>query len=49
VPVASEITSFTVKPKRNLNPGAVLPVALGVPVLLILFLFALNALRSRED
>jgi len=49
VPVAGEITTFTVAPKRNLNPGAVLPVALGVPVVLILFLFIPNAARKRDE
>jgi hypothetical protein len=48
VPIASEITNLTVRPKRNLNPGAVLPVALGVPLILIVLLFILNVARKRE-
>ena len=36
IPQVSSITSFHVNPKRNLNPGQVLPVALGMPIVLIL-------------
>ncbi len=48
VPVVSDITRFTVKPKRNLNPGMVLPVALGTPVLLVLLLFIVNVSRKKR-
>ncbi len=47
-PTVSRITTLRVEPKHNLNPGAVLPVALGVPVLLVLFLFTIAALRKKE-
>ncbi|MGB8657524.1 MAG: hypothetical protein WCE90_07030 [Candidatus Zixiibacteriota bacterium] len=36
IPQVSSITSLQVNPKRNLNPGQVLPVALGTPIVLIL-------------
>lgn len=47
-PWVSEITRFHVAPKKNLNPAQVLPVALGVPVLLVFGLFLL-AYRRRVD
>lgn len=34
-PITSRLTQFKVKPKINLNPGQVLPVALGMPILLL--------------
>ena len=45
VPEVSSITHFQVNPKRNLNPGKVLPVALGTPIVLIFGLFLLNYKR----
>jgi hypothetical protein len=45
VPQVSSITHFQVNPKRNLNPGKVLPVALGTPIVLIFLLFLLNYKR----
>lgn len=45
LPEVSSITHFQVKPKRNLNPGKVLPVALGTPIALIFLLFLLNYKR----
>jgi len=36
IPQVSGTISFHVNPKRNLNPGQVLPVALGMPIVLIL-------------
>jgi hypothetical protein len=45
VPEVSSITHFQVNPKRNLNPGKVLPVALGTPMVLIFLLFLLNYKR----
>jgi hypothetical protein len=46
-PQVSNITHFNVRPKRNLNPGQVLPVALGTPVLLALLLLLLGYRRLR--
>ena len=49
VPQVSTVTHFIVNPKRTLNPGHVLPVALGVPVLLA-FLLTLNSYwRQRRE
>ena len=48
VPEVSSITHFQVNPKRNLNPGKVLPVALGTPIVLIFLLFLLNYKRHRS-
>jgi hypothetical protein len=45
VPVVSRITKFSVRPKRNLNPGQVLPVALGTPIILLFVLLLLSQLR----
>ncbi len=45
IPVVSRLTHFTVAPKINLNPGQVLPVALGTPLIITLVLFALNYRR----
>ncbi|MDE1925071.1 MAG: hypothetical protein KGH79_02740 [Patescibacteria group bacterium] len=47
-PQVSEITQFHVAPKKNLNPAQVLPVALGVPILLVFALFLL-AYRRKVD
>ncbi len=41
-PLISTLTHFHVSPKRNLNPGQVLPVAFGVPILLLLLFAFLN-------
>ncbi|TRZ50194.1 hypothetical protein D4Q80_00710 [bacterium] len=46
MPIASKLVYFKVSPKKNLNPGHVLPVALGEPILII---FAFLALRYRKD
>ncbi len=48
VPQVSTITHFDVAPKKNLNPGQVLPVALGTPVVLIILMF-LVSYRRRVD
>jgi hypothetical protein len=48
LPIVSTITRFDVKPKKNLNPGQVLPVALGTPILLICLLMILNYRRLRK-
>ena len=45
-PVASDLTHFTVKPKINLNPGKVLPVALGMPILLLALMAIIQYRRS---
>ena len=47
VPQVSTVTRFIVNPKRTLNPGHVLPVALGMPVLLA-FLLMLNSYRRQR-
>lgn len=48
-PDVSTITHFNVLPKRSLDPGHVLPVALGEPLLLVVVLALLNyRRRSRE-
>lgn len=41
LPRASSIVQFNVNPKINLNPGEVLPVALGMPIILTCILFIL--------
>jgi hypothetical protein len=46
MPQVSGITSFHVNPKRNLNPGQVLPVALGMPIVLILIFSIVNYKRQ---
>ncbi len=48
LPQVSSITHFNVSPKINLNPGQVLPVAFGIPIILIVILFFLNS-RRRVD
>ena len=45
-PIASKLVYFNVLPKKNLNPGHVLPVALGEPILIV---FAFLVLRYRKD
>jgi hypothetical protein len=45
-PVTSTITRFLINPKKNLNPGQVLPVALGTPILL---LFIMSAIQYRRN
>jgi len=46
IPQVSSIVHFTVKPKLNLNPGQVLPVALGTPIVLLFMLLLLNYKRN---
>jgi hypothetical protein len=48
-PEVSNIVQFHVKSKHNLNPGHILPVALGTPILLIFFLLLLSYRRRVED
>lgn len=45
MPEVSKITHFQVYPKRNLNPGKVLPVALGMPILIIFVMSLVNYRR----
>jgi hypothetical protein len=49
LPQTSGITQFNVNPKINLNPGQVLPVALGTPVILTGILFLLAHRRRVGD
>ena len=49
LPQVSAITQFNVSPKRNLNPGQVLPVALGTPIMLIFILFMLSYKRRVDE
>jgi hypothetical protein len=46
IPQVSGTTTFQVNPKRNLNPGRVLPVALGTPIVLILIFSIANYKRQ---
>jgi len=48
LPIASSITRFTVQPKKNLNPGQVLPVALGMPILLLAIIFIIQYRRNKK-
>jgi len=48
VPEVSSQTTFNVNQKRNLNPGKVLPVALGMPLVVGFLLLLLNHRRQRE-
>jgi hypothetical protein len=47
-PVISRVTYLKALPKRNLNPGNVLPVALGEPILLVFGFLLLRFLRTRK-
>ena len=46
IPQVSSIVHFTVKPKLNLNPGQVLPVALGTPIIVLFIMLSLNYGRN---
>jgi hypothetical protein len=48
-PLVSTMTRFQVNPKRNLNPGQVLPVALGTPLVLILLFLVATYKRQRRE
>jgi hypothetical protein len=48
-PQVSTVTHFSVAPKKNLNPGQVLPVALGTPIVLICLLFFISYRRKVEE
>jgi hypothetical protein len=45
-PVVSSLTQFKVMPKKNLNPGQVLPVALSTPILLLVVMALIQYRRS---
>ncbi len=47
-PVTSVLTYFNVKQKKNLDPGHVLPVALGEPLVLLLAFGLLNFYRNKK-
>jgi hypothetical protein len=49
LPQVSSVTQFNVSPKRNLNPGQVLPIALGTPIVLIFILFMLSYKRRVDE
>ena len=49
LPQVSAITQFNVSSKRNLNPGQVLPVALGTPIILIFILFMVSYKRRVDE
>jgi hypothetical protein len=48
MPVTSRLVYFKVNSKRNLNPGNVLPVALGEPVFLVFVLLGLKYYRKKK-
>jgi len=48
-PLVSKITHFHVSHKQNLNPGKVLPVALGMPVLILFIMSLINYKRQKEQ
>ncbi|MCX6843984.1 MAG: hypothetical protein NTX53_17105 [candidate division WOR-3 bacterium] len=49
LPVISRLTYLKALPKRNLNPGNVLPVALGEPILLVFGFLLLRFWRTRKS
>jgi hypothetical protein len=48
LPVISRVTYLKALPKQNLNPGNVLPVALGEPILLVFGFLLLRFWRTRK-
>jgi hypothetical protein len=48
MPIASKLVYFKVLPKKNLNPGHVLPVALGEPLLIVFGFLALRYWRDKK-
>ena len=48
-PVVSMMIHFHVSPKKNLNPGKILPVAIGIPLLLLVVLGLINYIRKRQQ
>jgi hypothetical protein len=49
IPEVSKITHFHVSPKQNLNPGKVLPVAFGMPILILFIMSIINYKRQKEQ
>ena len=47
-PVTSSKISLDVAPKLNLNPGNILPVAFGVPAVLMGIFGSMNYIRGRK-
>lgn len=47
-PLTSSITHFTVSPKHNLVPGHVLPVALGMPLFLLIIMMVAAYIRRSK-
>lgn len=47
-PQVSSITHFVVSPKHNLNPGQVLPVALGTPAVLLIIIMLATYKRNSK-
>jgi hypothetical protein len=47
-PQTSVIIHFHVNQKHNLNPGQVLPVALGMPIILLAVIFAIQYRRNKN-
>jgi hypothetical protein len=48
VPQVSTVTHFSVAAKKNLNPGQILPVALGTPIIILCLMFV-GSYRRRVD
>lgn len=49
VPQVSTVTHFNVAPKKNLNPGQVLPVALGTPIVILCLMFFISYRRRVDE
>ena len=49
VPQVSTVTHFNVAAKKNLNPGQVLPVALGTPVIILCLMFFISYRRRVDE
>jgi hypothetical protein len=49
VPQVSTVTHFNVTPKKNLNPGQVLPVALGTPIVILCLMFFISYRRRVDE
>ncbi|MCX6646625.1 MAG: hypothetical protein NTY09_09730 [bacterium] len=48
-PEVSTLTYFDVAPKHNLNPGMVLPVALGEPIVLLVIMLLVISRRKTDE
>ncbi len=49
VPQVSTVTHFNVAAKKNLNPGQVLPVALGTPIVILCLMFFISYRRRVDE